>query len=401
MVVESPKIGFLTTALIEAESGGDRLVVKWFGQGCNDRMRGLSRSKSAFLAGLAAVTLTAIEPPANANAVVLPGRVIVSLGLLPGGTTSRATAVNDQGVIVGYGDTAGGGNHAIRWNPDGHITDLGTLPGGTYSYAYGINNRGDIVGYANNSGGNERAVRWAPNGTITDLGSLPGRTSGYAYGINDVGAVVGYIPIQSKTYHAAKWQPDGTVSDIGAESPLGSTSAAAINNHGVAVGITYEVSPGHYHEAVTWSAAGDKPTVLPPLPGGGPRSSAQSINDKGVIVGYSQSGPGAPTNYPVHAVLWGPGASAPTDLGTLPGGGDDSFANGVNAAGVVVGASATKDPGNRDAVLWRRGKNGWRIVSLPRLPGRDYSEATAINNGGEVVGEASTASGPGVAVRWE
>ncbi len=354
-----------------------------------------------FLAGLTAIALTMIEPSESARAAPPAEPAIVRLGLLPGGTTSRATAINDRGVIVGHGDTTNGENHAIRWNPGGRITDLGTLPGGTYSYAYSINNRGDIVGYANTASGDDRAVRWAPDGSITDLGSLPGHTGGYAYGINDEGRVVGYAPIRSRTYHAVKWQPDGTVSDIGANSPLGSTSAAAINDHGVVVGVTYAVSPAHYHEAVTWTAAGTTAMVLPPLAGGGPRSSARGINEQGMIVGYSQSGPGSPTNYPIHAALWGPGNSAPTDLGTLPGGSDNSMANDVNAAGVIVGASATSTPGDRSAVLWRQKENGWRIVPLPQLPGGKYSEATAISNSGEVVGEASTESGQNVAVRWE
>jgi probable HAF family extracellular repeat protein len=183
-------------------------------------------------------------------------------------------------------------------------------------------------------------------------------------------------------------------------SPLPATSAVAINNHGVVAGYTYEVSPGHFIEAVTWSAAGTTAVVLPAVGGANLRSSAYGINDRGVIVGYSQSGAGAPTNYPFHATLWGPGATAPTDLGALPGG-EYSRANGVNAAGVVVGVSATGTSGEQDAVLWRRGKNGWRIVPLPQLPGGNSSEATAVNDDGDVVGEASTADGQGVAVRWK
>ncbi|MFC4056575.1 hypothetical protein ACFOY4_43400 [Actinomadura syzygii] len=308
--------------------------------------------------------------------------------------------MNDQGVVAGYGDVANGLSHAIRWNRDGRIVDLGTLPGGTYSYAYGINDRGDIVGYANTAGGDNRAVRWAADGSITDLGGLPGHASSYAYGINDKRDVVGSVPIRSKIYHAAKWQTGGTVSDIGTDSPLPATSAVAINNHGVVAGYTYEVSPGHYVEAVTWAAAGTTAVVLPALGGADLRSSANGINDRGEIVGYSQSGSGAPTNYPFHATLWRPGASAPTDLGTLPGG-DSSVANGVNAAGVVVGASATSTPDEGDAVLWRQGKNGWRVVPLPQLGGGNSSEATAVSDGGDVVGEASTAAGQSVAVRWK
>ncbi|TYK43825.1 hypothetical protein [Actinomadura decatromicini] len=308
--------------------------------------------------------------------------------------------MNDHGVVVGYGDVATGQFHAIRWDRGGRVVDLGTLPGGTYSYANGINDRGDVVGYANTAGGDDRAVRWAADGSITDLGSLPGHASSYAYGINDKRDVVGNVPIRSKIYHAVKWQADGTASDIGTDSPLPATTAVAINNHGVVAGHTYEVSPGHYVEAVTWAAAGTTAVVLQALGGANLRSSANGINDRGAIVGYSQSGSGAPTNYPFHATLWAPGTLAPTDLGTLPGG-DYSKANGVNAAGIAVGTSATGTSGEQDAVLWRRGKNGWRIVPLPQLGGGNSSEATAVDDDGDVVGEASTAAGQSVAVRWK
>ncbi|MUN39358.1 hypothetical protein [Actinomadura litoris] len=361
----------------------------------------LQRSKTVFLAGLTTVALTMAEPAVDASAAASSEGAIIRLDLLPGGTTSRATAVNDRGVIVGYGDTANGENHAIRWNRRGRVTDLGTLPGGAHSYAYGINDHGDTVGYADNADGSERAVRWAPNGAITDLGTLPGRTASYAFGINDEGSVVGEVPIRPKIYHAVKWQPDGTIIDLGTTSPRGSTAADAINDDGVVIGRTFTVGTGNFVNAGTWPAGATTVTLLPPLPDGGPRSNSGGINDKGLIVGYAQSRPGPPPIYAIHATLWSPGASAPTDLGVLPGGSDYSVANGINNAGTIVGISATSTPEDRGAVLWKRRKGGWHIVPLPQLPGGRYSEATAINNAGEVVGEASTASDQSIAVRWK
>ncbi|WP_242911410.1 hypothetical protein [Actinomadura terrae] len=325
----------------------------------------------------------------------------MKLDLLPGGTTSRATGVNDRGFVVGYADTADNKSHAIRWSPHGHATDLGTLPGGTRSYAYGINRRGDIVGYSDAADGHERAVRWASDGTITDLGGLPGHPNGYAYGINDEGTVVGQVSIQSRIYHAVKWAPDGTATDLGIDAPRGSTNAVAVNDHGAVAGYSFQVGPGHYIDAATWPAGATTVTLLPLLPDGGARSNAAGINDKGLIVGEAQSKPGNPGRSPLHAVVWSPGASAPTDLGIIPGADDHSTAYDINAADTVAGSSATSTPGARQAVLWKRGKDGWSIVPLPQLPDGNYSEATAISDRGAVVGSASVGTDPSIAVRWE
>ena len=53
---------------------------------------------------------------------------MVDLGTLPGGTNSRATAV-DNGQVVGYAMTAGAEfvEHAFSWTQAGGMVDLGTL----------------------------------------------------------------------------------------------------------------------------------------------------------------------------------------------------------------------------------------------------------------------------------
>jgi len=74
-------------------------------------------------------------------------------GMVPlqslGGTVSAAFGINDAGMIAGYGSTATGIVHAVRWS---HYTDvpldLGTLLTGGNSYARGINKLGQVVGFA-------------------------------------------------------------------------------------------------------------------------------------------------------------------------------------------------------------------------------------------------------------
>jgi probable HAF family extracellular repeat protein len=77
---------------------------------------------------------------------------------------------------------------------------------------------------------------------------------------------------------------------------------------------------------------------------------------------------------------------AVTDLGTLGGG--QSEASGLNDLGQVVGLSRTSD-GEDHAFLW----SGGAMTDLGTLGGKT-SVATAIDNDGRVVGQSETADGP-------
>ncbi len=103
------------------------------------------------------------------------------------------------------------------------------------------------------------------------------------------------------------------------------------------------------------------------LPGYDLGSVAQAINDRGQIVGESSGG----LKKGRHAFLWQNGKMR--DLGTLGGG--SSFATAINNGGQVVGTSTTKD-GSYHAFLWQNGRM------------RDLGEfnPAAINDRGQVVG---------------
>jgi probable HAF family extracellular repeat protein len=95
------------------------------------------------------------------------GTTVTDLGLLPGGITSYATAVNDAGQVAGYGSTTGDmfderGQHAFITSSSG-LVDLGLLASDDdQSRAKGINNLGQVVGYS---------AKWAtsvtPQGTLS------------------------------------------------------------------------------------------------------------------------------------------------------------------------------------------------------------------------------------------
>lgn len=75
-----------------------------------------------------------------------------------------------------------------------------------------------------------------------------------------------------------------------------------------------------------------------------------------------------------------------TDLGTLNGA--STIARKVNAGGHAAATSEERDGGGAHAALWRDSEKS--LVSLSALDDSDYSEATSINNRGEMAGLANT-----------
>lgn len=106
----------------------------------------------------------------------------------PGYLQSMATAISDQGVIVGNVVTLSSERHAARWSSQNGFTDLGTL-GGNYSAAYGVNNAGAIVGESRNAAGTVEPFVWR-----SATGMVGGGRPGIARDISDRGRIVGSNP---------------------------------------------------------------------------------------------------------------------------------------------------------------------------------------------------------------
>jgi probable HAF family extracellular repeat protein len=135
------------------------------------------------------------------------------LGTLPQFPNSYATAISEDGAIVGYSGTQSGskwsevsgpGHAWVWWH--GRMRDLGTLPGTNSSFAFAINGADTIVGCSGDIGPNIhlmqgnynerrfRAVAWIDR-RIVDLNALIPAGSGWllqcAHGVNDAGWIVG------------------------------------------------------------------------------------------------------------------------------------------------------------------------------------------------------------------
>src|SRR5216683_1777252 len=204
--------------------------------------------------------------------------------------------------------------------------------------------------------------------TMTDLGpalphsSLPWFDGDYVstVSMNAAGDVVAATPVASGNAHAALFR-NGQVIDLGTLGGLNS-EAMGINNLGQIVGDS-QTANGSTH---AFLYSNNTMTDLGTL--GGPNSAAIAINDAGQIVGNSDFPDGTS-----HAFLYEAGVM--TDLGAVS-------AVSINASGQVLVS---------DSIFASVYSNGaMQPLPFPQCAGYgpQYAAAYAINDSGEVVGEA-------------
>lgn len=317
----------------------------------------------------AALLLSCLALPQSVQAA--PAYTFADLGLLRSGDDfSSANDINAAGEVVGVSGSLTI-ERAILWQR-GATIDLGPLPGGFTSMAQGINNRGQIVGGARLESTDDLRVFHAAiwnDRAITPLEELPEARESMAFAINALGQAVGYSDAPGGR-RPVVW--------IGGEvSPLSSDVGEAqdINNRGQVVG-TVGTS------AVRWELGTSGDTLLGDLPGGADSSTAFAINQTGQIVGQGSAADG------VHAFLWSNGIMI--DLGVLPGS-ETSRAFDINDRGQVVGTSRDGGIAANRAFLWENGEMFDLNALVDDLDGWLLLSAQAINNRGQIVGQAFSA----------
>ena len=145
-------------------------------------------------------------------------------------------------------------------NDHGQICGLYSLNGVQYAFLYNskdgiqlidapesaipkkINNCGQIIGQFKPDGTHEHAFLWDAEQGFVDLGTLGGSSS-YANDLNDYGQVVGHASTDNNVAIRAFVWENGYMTDLGAMSGdlglIGNTSSAqGINNDGIIVGIS-------------------------------------------------------------------------------------------------------------------------------------------------------------------
>jgi len=156
---------------------------------------------------------------------------VTDLGALPGGTgQSTATAINNNGQVVGYSTVSTTGeNHPFIYT-DGKLQDIN--PSGGDSQAWGVNDTGEVVGKAGD------AFLYG-NGPLHSIGRLPGGNTSFAYAINNEGQIAGdSLTSNPAITHAFRFNVNGQIEDLGT---LGGdqSNAFGINNLGDVVGLAY------------------------------------------------------------------------------------------------------------------------------------------------------------------
>jgi probable HAF family extracellular repeat protein len=151
---------------------------------------------------------------------------------LPNHTSSAATAINDQGTVVGISgicDRAVGRFSAARavvWQ-DGIPTDIGNLGGVAWNTPAAINHNGEIAGFSDLPGDESGAPNFhaflkLPGVPIQDLGTLGTDTISGAFGINDSRQVVGQSIDGATGFSRAFIWENGVMTDLNSLVPPGS-----------------------------------------------------------------------------------------------------------------------------------------------------------------------------------
>ncbi len=269
------------------------------------------------------------------------------------------------------------------------LRGLGTF-GGDYSIAWSINDQGQVAGSADLTDGDGRAFRWTRSGGMQDLGTLAGTTWSAAFAINRSGQVTGEAGGNGVEY-AFRWTPSGGMQNLGAPPGGSDAQPYAINDLGQVVGAV-TLADGATH-AFRWTPKGgmqDLGTL------GGDFSAAFAINDQGQIAGIASL-----ANGDQHVFRWTPSGGM-QDLGTLGGvndgiGGALGVADAINNLGQVTGDAELPD-GNYDAFRWTPAHG---MEDLGTTPGATHTEGVAINDSGQVAGDYSNPqTGSLQAFRW-
>jgi len=264
--------------------------------------------------------------------------------------------------------------------PTYQLLDIGTL-GGNSASAVDINDRGEVTGSAATAAAASHAFIYK-DGLMVDLGMLKadryGMGNSQGADINERGEVAGVSDTQDGFSHAFRYS-NGALTDLGTLGGIYS-SANAINEAGQVSGISsFQPGSSDYHGFLHGRAG---MTDLGTL--GDSYSTGDRLNDAGQVAGIYQ------LEFQTHAYLYTQGSMIDLVPGTL------SYVSPtavmINAAGHVSGSYRIE---TTRSFLWRDGE----FLDLGTLGG-DFSNATALNDTDQVVGDSTEVAGESHAYRW-
>src|SRR5258705_4017037 len=170
---------------------------------------------------------------------------------LAGDNTSAATAINDKGQVVGISGACGvavgdvSGAHAVIWE-NGVPTRIDDFGGHTWNTPTAINNDGVVVGFslpaAQDGTRFYRAFVWTKEAGTRMLDQLGGDVRSAALGINDDGRIVGFSRTAGAVLRAVMWEnANASIKNLNDLATSGSPYlliAGDVNNSGQIAGYT-------------------------------------------------------------------------------------------------------------------------------------------------------------------
>ena len=289
-------------------------------------------------------------------------------------------AISEQGQVVGLVND--GQSYAQPFTyQNGQLTIL-TLTGlNGYNIPSAVTSSGIIGGNGHPSGNQPPAYGFIyQNGQTTVLINGVGNTS--LGGINSSGAATGTYTVGLGNSGQTVSQPfiysNGQLTGLGNYGESFATVGLGINNDRVIVGYTSDPNTANGLHAFRYSD--NSFTLLPNLPGG-TQSYASGINDAGLIVGQAFSSGN-------RAVEWFNGV--PIELGTL--GGSDAYVDGLNNSGLIVGRSQITNA-SFAAFVYINGSMRDLNKLLASPISTTLTEARGVNDHGQIIAMAANGDG--------
>jgi len=241
----------------------------------------------------------------------------------PGATATIASGINDYNTVVGAASVDGYLAGFIRWS-NGTFTKV-KAPGADNTLLRNRNDKGVSVGFYT-AGNATRGLRLM-SGTYQTV-DYPGQSFTLLLGINNYGSSVGYVDTPDAQYGFKRWSNGRFTSKI--QYPNSSaTIATGINDSGVVVGtVNADAGPG---SMFGFALIHGKYQQINDPAASRLSTFVSDINNNQIIVGTSYNF-GPPVTSHAFRVINGTVERLP-----LPSGASDAEASGINRGGIIVG----------------------------------------------------------------
>lgn len=308
---------------------------------------------------------------------------VVDLGAFPDGEYEYfPSRITNQTQIVGFAlGSWPAPDRAFLWEPKTGYTNLLPAAGTSEPRAMGIGPHGQIVGGCFVYSGapqNYQATIWDASHNPSLLGPMPTYES-FALDMAVDGTIYGDFD-----FMPAVWAPDGSLSflpGLDPDFPFG--QAGRLNKAGDILGLIYD-SVTFAPTAVVWDRAHHITAIdIPATPPERTSATGLDINEQGTVAGYASI-----SSYYSNAqrgFVW----SRSTGTTLLPGLGGSpevTYAESINNRGQIVGSSIPQNGFFTSAVLWENGQVKDLNTLIGPWNGWFLSTADGINDRGQITG---------------